>query len=257
MNNSKFGIVMVGDIDAHPRVEPFKQSVSPKKKAPKKSQTTKQRISNHKTTQGGGFKRCWETHPPLPIKVKDKTYYIEGGSCHHQPKDVDIFIGLDWGMTDSEMSYPWSDGVAFKFTIKDMSVPDNITEFKYLLNYLENSLKEGKRIYIGCIGGHGRTGLVFSALVQQMTGNVSSTSYVRSNYCKKAVESNEQESWLHHHFGITKDGGSKNKGRNSTKMSNAGGYWGNSTKPTKAVTKTVKPVRTPLSIHSPKTKILN
>ena len=63
---------------------------------------------------------------------------------------------------------------------------------------------DNKRVHVGCIGGHGRTGLVLSALVAQMTGMPDPISYVRKHYCTKAVESTEQVTFLTKHFGAAK-----------------------------------------------------
>ena len=60
------------------------------------------------------------------------------------------------------------------------------------------------RLHCGCIGGHGRTGTFLAALVTEMSGEKDSISYVRDNYCHRAVESTCQIDFLAEHFGITK-----------------------------------------------------
>ncbi|MDH5184908.1 MAG: hypothetical protein OEX12_13580 [Gammaproteobacteria bacterium] len=153
------------------------------------------------------YNPCWTKHPPLPISVDGNVYHVIGGSCTgHIPKvgEADVFLGFDFGMRRSELSKPWNKGVEVYFPIKDMRVPDNMAEFTQLLDWLESRILNGQKVYMGCIGGHGRTGLVMAALVTQMTGDKDSINYVRNNYCKKAVESDEQINWLHTHFGIKK-----------------------------------------------------
>jgi hypothetical protein len=160
-----------------------------------------------KTKMTTPYKRCADTHPLLTIKMGSKAYQISGGNCTTQNKmvlEADVFVGLDAGMTKTNRRYPWTAGEEFSFLITDMSVPASVPEFKQLLNYLQQQVMEGKLVHVGCIGGHGRTGLVLSALVNQMTGMADSTTYVRDNYCKKAVESEKQVEWLHTHFGIKK-----------------------------------------------------
>lgn len=155
---------------------------------------------------------CHQSHPPLPIPVGNKVYEIYGGSCHNPKiKDMDVFVGLDSGMVRTSRQYPWHEGTEFQFLIQDMGVPKDVEEFKKLLNYLKESLEAGKKVFVGCIGGHGRTGTVFSALVKLMSNIEDSTTYVREHYCKRIVESSTQVDWLHTHFGIKKVEGTKEK----------------------------------------------
>ncbi|MEE8566792.1 MAG: hypothetical protein V3S76_03525 [Candidatus Bipolaricaulota bacterium] len=144
--------------------------------------------------------RCYESHGPMPIG----DHYIYGGSCIH-PKiiDADIYVGLDYGMAEHLESYPWMNGDAFKFEIPNMKVPDDFTQFSMLIDWLHAALLDGAKVHVGCIGGHGRTGIVLAALVKQMTGQKRAIHYVRKHYCKKAVETKEQIVWLSKQYGIT------------------------------------------------------
>jgi protein-tyrosine phosphatase len=125
-----------------------------------------------------------------------------GGSCIYPPEGFDILVGFDYGMAATDHQFPWNGGVEFLYEIKDHHAPEDVDSFKNLINYLEEELKSGKKVHCGCIGGHGRTGLVFSALVKQLTGNKDAISFVRDNYCQKAVESEAQVNFLHKHCGI-------------------------------------------------------
>lgn len=154
--------------------------------------------------------RCWESHPSYCIQVDEDKYYIQGGSCTGgYPKDVDVFIGFDSNMSQGKRTYPWEQGIDFLYPIVDTQAPKNIIPFKKLLEWTAEQLKEGKHVYCGCIGGHGRTGLFLAALTTYMNGDKDSINTVRNNYCKKAVESGIQVDWLHDHFGIKKVNGSK------------------------------------------------
>ena len=152
---------------------------------------------------GNGTKKgsCWESHPVYEIDGMP----IIGGSCtSNYPQDVDVFIALDGGARKGKRSYPWNKGVDIYFKIVDMQVPDDIKEFKKLLSYTAKQMKAGKSVYVGCIGGHGRTGLFLAALTTYMTKDKDSIKTVRAGYCHKAVESNVQMLWLNKYFGITK-----------------------------------------------------
>lgn len=165
------------------------------------------------TIKTGYVKRCYETHPPLPIKAGDKEYLIYGGSCGYPiVEDADIYVGFDYSMKKSPMAYPWEEGESFQYLIQDMHAPSDPVSFKHLISWLADQLVAGKKVHLGCIGGHGRTGLVLAALVTFMTGEKDSITYVRKNYCVKAVESASQVRFLHQHFGIVEVVGHKDQG---------------------------------------------
>lgn len=160
---------------------------------------------------GGGFKRCYESHPAMVLK---DDIVIYGGSCSSpMVKDADVYVGLDYSMKRA-LVYPWevqpsNPAVEIYFPIKDMSVPENPTRFKALIEWLALQLIAGKKVHVGCIGGHGRTGMVLSALYAHMTGKTNAIAYVRANYCPKAVETIEQSNWLAKHFGVEVEKGYK------------------------------------------------
>jgi hypothetical protein len=64
-------------------------------------------------------------------------------------------------------------------------------------------LHDGKSIHVGCIGGHGRTGTVLTAIMAELTEKTDAIQWVRAHYCKKAVESEEQVDFLVKHYGVT------------------------------------------------------
>src|ERR1035437_1259129 len=53
-------------------------------------------------TPVGVYERCFTKHPPLKIVVKDKEYFIYGGSCSDPVvKDADIYVGFERGMKET------------------------------------------------------------------------------------------------------------------------------------------------------------
>lgn len=158
----------------------------------------------------GQYKRCYESHPPLPITVGEKTYVVYGGSCAHPVvEDADIYVGFDMSHRKSDKAYPWVSGESFLYYIADMHAPSDPTSFKALIEWLSVQLIAGKKVHLGCIGGHGRTGTVLAALVKHMTGMEDAITYVRENYCQKAVEAACQVRFLNEHFGIKEVIGAK------------------------------------------------
>lgn len=155
-------------------------------------------------------KRCYHGHPALPIKVGDLTYLIHGGSCSTPVvTDAGVYVGLDSGMPRTKRGYPWTEGFEVFFKIQDMGVPDDPEQFKKLIEWLALQLAADQKVHVGCIGGHGRTGMVLAALVRHMTGDPDAITYVRKHYCMKAVESAEQVRFLNKHFGTNLVAGAK------------------------------------------------
>jgi hypothetical protein len=158
--------------------------------------------SSHKPAE-----RCYHKHPAL--KMPDSDLEIYGGSCLSPAvTDADIYIGFDAGMRMTDRSYPWTDGQEFLYRITDMAAPSNATDFKALVQWVSNQMHAGKKVHCGCIGGHGRTGTFFAALLASF-GEPDAITYVREHYCPKAVESHEQVAFLGKHFGVSKASGSK------------------------------------------------
>lgn len=147
---------------------------------------------------GTGFQRCYHTHPLLPIGK----YVVSGGSCSSPVKnDADIYIGLDYGMKQHKQRLPWEPGHAIHYEIQDMHAPKDAEDFKKLISWLAEEIEGGAKVHVGCIGGHGRTGTLFAALVAHMTDEEDAITYVREHYCKKAVEAKSQIEFLVKHFG--------------------------------------------------------
>lgn len=150
---------------------------------------------------------CYHTHPPLKMPGTDHVIY--GGNCSSPiVSDADAYVGLCTSMKRTARAWPWKKGMEFLFAIPDMSVPDKPEEFKKLIAWLRKQLDAGQKVHVGCIGGHGRTGMTLAALVSTY-GEMDAITYVRKHYCTKAVESTTQVNFLHEHFGITKVTGAK------------------------------------------------
>jgi hypothetical protein len=148
----------------------------------------------------GQFKRCYESHPPLILGDGIKIY---GGSCSSPIiHDADIYVGFDLSMQKSNKAYPWEPGESFLYYIKDMQAPSDADSFKKLIDWLAVQLTAKKKVHVGCIGGHGRTGTVLAALAHVMTGRKDAIEWVREQYCQKAVESHSQVDFLVKLYGM-------------------------------------------------------
>lgn len=69
------------------------------------------------------------------------------------------------------------------------TLPDDV--LNDLVSKILDRLSHGKKIGLFCMGGHGRTGYVASIVLGKL-GYDDPIGFLRSNYCSKAVESNEQ-----------------------------------------------------------------
>lgn len=152
-----------------------------------------------------GKPRCYTTHKELKF---GKTGVLVGASCGTPRDGFDIYIGLDWGMEFHHHSYPWETNtdpvIEFQFRITDMSVPKSPKEFKKMITWVCSQLHDGKRIHVGCVGGHGRTGLFIAAVRAEYNGDKNSGQWVRENHCVNAIESKTQINFLFKHYGIKK-----------------------------------------------------
>lgn len=158
--------------------------------------------SSHYHTVGSHVPRCYENHKPMMVPSIERL--IWGGSCSSPIiNDADIYIGLDGHMRNTPRRWPWTPGHEVHFPIPDMGIPKDQEAFHKLVGWLSQRLRKGDKIHIGCIGGHGRTGMLLAALVATVGQTPDAITYVRQHYCPKAVESREQIDFLEARFGVT------------------------------------------------------
>jgi len=79
--------------------------------------------------------------------------------------------------------------------IHDFDVPHDEADVDLAIEVTLGALLAGKRVYVGCMGGWGRTGL-FLALLAKTCGYDDPIAYVRANYTPRAVETKEQETFV-------------------------------------------------------------
>ena len=79
--------------------------------------------------------------------------------------------------------------------IRDFDVPQSKRDTEYALERTLEAAMNGRRVYVGCMGGWGRTGL-FLALLAKCCGVKDPVAYVRRVYSRRAVERPEQERYV-------------------------------------------------------------
>jgi hypothetical protein len=85
----------------------------------------------------------------------------------------------------------------------DFGVPDDPASTVAALRCLLVRARAGERVEVGCLGGHGRTGTALACLavlVGHPPGDA--VAWVRANYCADAVETTQQEAFVHDGFGV-------------------------------------------------------
>lgn len=139
-------------------------------------------------------------HDQTPFVMGKETVYLSAlkdADRNRVGKSVDLGVYLDpaWltgrvaGLVTRPMLYlGWPDMQPFP----------SIGYLDLAIKRVGVFLEKGKRVEIGCIGGHGRTGSFVAALVIKRLGldAKEAIKMVRSGYCEKAVETQGQERML-------------------------------------------------------------
>lgn len=79
--------------------------------------------------------------------------------------------------------------------IHDFQTPDDFEQVNRVLKAAIDASLAGKEVYVGCMGGWGRTGLVL-ALLAKVCGVADPVAYVRKYYSPCAVETDKQARYV-------------------------------------------------------------
>ena len=79
--------------------------------------------------------------------------------------------------------------------IKDFGVPRDEYAVELAIRDTLRAAIRGQQVYVGCMGGWGRTGL-FLALLAKAAGVENPVEYVREHYSSRAVETADQENFV-------------------------------------------------------------
>lgn len=92
-----------------------------------------------------------------------------------------------------------SEGIVKEFDIRvpirDFNIPDDDDEVELALKMTLIAAVGGMPIFVGCMGGIGRTGL-FMALIAKTCGVRDPVAYVRKHYFSHAVETSDQKEYV-------------------------------------------------------------
>lgn len=79
--------------------------------------------------------------------------------------------------------------------IRDYSTPTDEAAVNGAVCLLIFNMIQGKDVYVGCMGGWGRTGLILAILAKAM-GEKDPVGFVRDHYTEHAVETKEQQLYV-------------------------------------------------------------
>lgn len=124
----------------------------------------------------------------LPV-VNGRFYTVYGGPYRQRPMNIAGFDTLG-----VKMAAEINAACDVDLPVKDFSIPD----YEQAENALVETIKRihtGHPVYIGCMGGIGRTGLML-ALLAKAYGVEAPVAYVRSQYFGHAVETAQQQEFI-------------------------------------------------------------
>lgn len=124
---------------------------------------------------------------PLGWKGGWRTIHITGGPFDAAPLDV-FRVAVR-----AERIRPGEANV--HLPIRDFSVPENGADVAAALQKTLQASLSNKPVYVGCMGGYGRTGL-FLALLAKAAGIEDPVDYVRRHYHSRAVETEKQMQYV-------------------------------------------------------------
>lgn len=137
-------------------------------------------MANHRNIALNGILVLTLATPDGPVPM-----FIFGGPYHTSLKHQSVFgINLKAESPDEKCD--------FYLPIEDYSVPSDPDAVKQAIKEAIDAAMNSQIIWVGCMGGMGRTGL-FLAILAKAMGMPNPIVYVRQNYYHHAVETTDQK----------------------------------------------------------------
>lgn len=183
---------VTGDVYAEPTSMPETIQAKAKAKITKGGGKAKTSKSNNKPLPlAGGWTGTYQKcrHYQQPVTMPDGTIFYASSSTYDRKgapiPDLGLYLDGCWK----------PDTIAYHVGCPDRNVPiPTVPQVLWMANHALTLAREGKRVEVGCIGGHGRTGLMLAVLATIIQPDIAdAVKYVRENYCPHAIESDLQE----------------------------------------------------------------
>lgn len=135
----------------------------------------------------------------IPVNLGLIQGYVFGGRFRDYIPGTRRLVGVKMA---AEISHPHD----ISIPTEDFSVPDVSDMKQGLMEALEH-LSQGRDIYVGCMGGIGRTGLFMGVMAKLLDDynretepltyvRMDPVAYVRQNYISHAIETREQQDYV-------------------------------------------------------------
>ena len=127
-------------------------------------------------------------HRATEVVFPEGTRVLASASWIYRPEiaaDVAMYLDETWAPYGQVIEWP------------DGGIPRNQEEARRLIHDAFDAAREGRRVEVGCVAGHGRTGTVLACMaVLAGVPGPDAVDWVRANYLPGAVETPEQERWV-------------------------------------------------------------
>ncbi len=124
----------------------------------------------------------------LPLLIGRKLYPVKGGPY----EAIRTLKGDVFGV---KLERSAQSPASITFPIQDFGVPQDHVAFKKALWSTLRAVLSGRQVFVGCMGGKGRTGL-FMACLAKAAGMEHPVQHVRTFYYSGAVETKAQEQFV-------------------------------------------------------------
>lgn len=121
-----------------------------------------------------------------------REFEFHGGPYRYKPGNAFGVCLLEEAPAINAQNYP-----KVHLPIRDFSVPEDKAEVEDAIKRTFSAALDGETVYVGCMGGKGRTGLFLALLTKVARGTtVDAVTRVRTVYNRHAVETEEQEDYV-------------------------------------------------------------
>ncbi|WP_456473118.1 protein-tyrosine phosphatase family protein [Methanocaldococcus sp.] len=109
--------------------------------------------------------------------------------------DVGLIIALDKAWLPILEEIAKKHNINYKIVHVEDRKPPTVEQMDIILDYITSTVKKGKKVIVGCIGGKGRTGTVL-AVWCGLNGIDNPIEYIREVYHPEVVETRSQEKFV-------------------------------------------------------------